>query len=873
MSDVENQPKEELLVSENKEILSPLQVVTEIPPIDVVDESKILKLRPTTKSTSVNFSPQLSENQKQIMRKNNSNLDTLGDLTHDDPKEIFSEETQKASGSLEASVAEIVSGIIDSALRNVDLLSRKESLDFEKTKMSSVVPEASQIEFLPQQAENLDPITPKQDYIEVRTEANQEPGTFQEERKEPESQEATVIADFITELIQSAVKDAYLPTQKDPSELDHEKTLLAANPEVVSVEEEKIIAPTRKSKSLKMATQPQEKVTVTKDEYDLEPEDQAELCQGSFGLEVKKESENEEASVNPVTGITEPAITDVHLLPNKEETSSAVVTPSQDVVGDKNQVSKTRKKSKRGKLHGEKVTATEQQSDSSNQTKEPSTPQPPQRKSRRSESAKTGMTLTQTPKLPSRKKSKNEDVSSSPSIAVNVVLNPESGLQATPEQSSFEGSKLSPPKRRPKSLKSSPEPQKVQDQTLTKEEPHTLETKTTELTVCRVLEENTSETESGHVTLQQTTTPTETLIELELLETERLEEAEDCEESAISVEDSNVELEKSLFFIDSIPGGAIVDTLQLNICNQVQDQEVSVVDRESKEDSSVLLTTLQPNATEMIEIVLCEKSMEKTATGLESLQNDQDGVTGLEEYGANSVFTDTSQDTSMGIHVLPVEMEEHQEDQKDKLASGNEDCEKPMNNISLVEKQETSKETREAILFPLGTSTEEKPSLGTEEKTPLKEDPKKKAQSDKPKQSGMALGFLPATQASTFSNEQESSMEPTQRSTLTDNFSDVKAIAETELVNESEVENASAVLRQLEAEFPEPAPIWASVEEVLDMRRRWGRYQDRLECEHHALSALELRVANLFGVSANLEPAPLNPLCQQLQAMQASYQK
>ncbi|XP_077477537.1 uncharacterized protein syne2b [Stigmatopora argus] len=751
MSDVENQPNEEALELESRETLSPLQVVTEIPPGDVVEESKIL--HSARKSKSVNFPPQLPENEEQIMRKNNSNLDTLGDVTHDDHKEIFCEEAQKASGSLEASVAEIVTGIIDSALRDVNLLSKKELLDCENTKMSSVITEASEIgsredenvshatersktvEFSPQPPENKEPVTPKQEYVEVRTDANQEPGVFQEERKEPESEEATVIADFVTGLIESAVRDAYLPTRKDHSESDHDKTPRAviANPEVVTVEEEKLIAPTRKSKSLKLT--PQEKATVTKDECDLEPEEKnKELCQGCFSPEVKKDSENGDASFNPVTEITEPAVTDVDLLPNKEEASSAVVTTSQDVDGDKGQVSTPRRKSKRGK-----VTATEQQSDSSNRTEQPTTPQPPQRKSRRSTassglpqsgaktskdraedttaveeeaaSAKSGMTLTETPKLPYRKKSKNEDVSSGPSIAVNVVLGPESGLQATPEQSGLEGSKLSPPKRRPKSLKASPEPQKVQDQTLTKEEPHTMATQTTELTVCRVVEENTSETESYHVTLrgdrpadltemmsiQQTTTPTETLIELELLETERLEEAEDHKEPAIGVEDANAELEKSLFFIDTIPGGAVVDTLQLNICNQVEDENDSAVSRESKGDSSVLLTTLQPNATEMIEIVLCEKSTEKTVAGSEPLQTDQEAVTRPEERGA-PVFTGASQDTATTIHVRPdvspVEMREHQEEQKDKPVAGNEDREKPTNHVSLVEKNGHSGETQ-----------------------------------------------------------------------------------------------------------------------------------------------------------------------------------
>lgn len=89
----------------------------------------------------------------------------------------------------------------------------------------------------------------------------------------------------------------------------------------------------------------------------------------------------------------------------------------------------------------------------------------------------------------------------------------------------------------------------------------------------------------------------------------------------------------------------------------------------------------------------------------------------------------------------------------------------------------------------------------------------------------------------------------------------------------SQVEKASAVLEQVEAELPDGSWLKASTEELQDLLQSWEQYQESLDCEHRALSALELRTARLLGVPAHLERAPPTPLCQQLQAMQSRYSR
>ncbi|XP_047197739.1 titin homolog isoform X13 [Hippoglossus stenolepis] len=85
------------------------------------------------------------------------------------------------------------------------------------------------------------------------------------------------------------------------------------------------------------------------------------------------------------------------------------------------------------------------------------------------------------------------------------------------------------------------------------------------------------------------------------------------------------------------------------------------------------------------------------------------------------------------------------------------------------------------------------------------------------------------------------------------------------------VEKASTVLELVEAELPDGSQAKASTEELHDVLQSREQYQDRLDCEHRSLSALELRAARMLGVPAHLEQAPPTPLCQQLQAMQARY--
>lgn len=87
------------------------------------------------------------------------------------------------------------------------------------------------------------------------------------------------------------------------------------------------------------------------------------------------------------------------------------------------------------------------------------------------------------------------------------------------------------------------------------------------------------------------------------------------------------------------------------------------------------------------------------------------------------------------------------------------------------------------------------------------------------------------------------------------------------------MEKASSVLEQIEAEFPEFSREKATSEELRELLQFWSPYQDRLDCEHRALSALELRVARLLRVPFHMEQAPPIPLCQELQTMQERYHR
>lgn len=87
------------------------------------------------------------------------------------------------------------------------------------------------------------------------------------------------------------------------------------------------------------------------------------------------------------------------------------------------------------------------------------------------------------------------------------------------------------------------------------------------------------------------------------------------------------------------------------------------------------------------------------------------------------------------------------------------------------------------------------------------------------------------------------------------------------------MEKASIVSEQVEAELPVSSGLRTSTEELQDLLQSWEQYQDRLDYEHRALSALELRAARLLRVPAHLEQAPPTPLCQQLQTLHARYSR
>lgn len=81
------------------------------------------------------------------------------------------------------------------------------------------------------------------------------------------------------------------------------------------------------------------------------------------------------------------------------------------------------------------------------------------------------------------------------------------------------------------------------------------------------------------------------------------------------------------------------------------------------------------------------------------------------------------------------------------------------------------------------------------------------------------------------------------------------------------------MLEQMDAELPDSSRENLTGDELQDLLLFWSQYQDRLDCEQRALSALELRAARLLGVPPNLEQAPPIELCQELQALQEHYHR
>ncbi|XP_061531422.1 uncharacterized protein syne2b isoform X2 [Phycodurus eques] len=822
--DVDLLSKKDPLELERRQIFSASQVVTEMSEGVIVEEGKISPH--TRKFKSVKFSPQLSKKEKPIMTKEESDLDPFMRKT-DDKEHSLCEEAQKASGSVEFSaIAEFVTGIIESAMRDVDIPSQNDQLKLERRKTSSVsqvatrIPEvveegkilpptseSKSVKYSPQLPKKEETMVPKEESnlepVEEKTQDENEYRICEEARRDSVSVEGSVVAEFGTAFIESAIRDVDSRSQKDPPEVESVKTSSAPQvvtgiPKVILVEG-KLSPPTRKSKSLTPTPQmpKKENAGVTKEDSNLEPrkekhqddKEHEHVCEDLSLQKARKDSVSvdDSAVARFITGLIESALRDVDLRSQKDllelesrKKSSAPQDSPEVVIVAEGEITPPKRKSKSVKLHFEEVTVSKQTSSYSRDQTETTTPQPPKRKSKSSTaspgilkkgpkktkeldrpSSNVGIAKTtveegkvvaataervkispETQKLPTRRKSKDHDVPSVPTdtdIAISEGFGPGSGVKpttehvkTTPDAAVFGDRKLSPPKRKSKLLKVSTEPKKRKDQTITKEEPNILKFKEAkhDETISEPVEESTSEMldnvmesdvtklsvladqppKSQTVTemsfAEQTMIPTPTVIELKLLETtrERPEEAKDHKVLLkVGVGDANTDLENTSLVLDRIPGSADVNTLELNVQNQVKDENPSVVSNTEQRDmvqgqSSVVLATLQPNVTELIEIVLCEKAVEKTCQteALEEvLELNQEGLTETEEHEA-SKSTDAFQDTPMTIHMGPdvhllqVEIRACQEEQKNKLETGKK--EKSTTDKSQVEKREMSTE-------------------------------------------------------------------------------------------------------------------------------------------------------------------------------------
>lgn len=81
------------------------------------------------------------------------------------------------------------------------------------------------------------------------------------------------------------------------------------------------------------------------------------------------------------------------------------------------------------------------------------------------------------------------------------------------------------------------------------------------------------------------------------------------------------------------------------------------------------------------------------------------------------------------------------------------------------------------------------------------------------------------------------------------------------------------MLDQLRQELPDKRGQAAPLEEPQELLAHLEQYLERLDCEHRALTALELQVARLLGVPAHQEQTPPIALCQKLQMMQDQYKE
>ncbi|XP_077395395.1 uncharacterized protein syne2b isoform X3 [Festucalex cinctus] len=678
------------------------QVVTGMPKVVTVEGGKLSL--PTIKTKSVAFSPKLPEKDLPVVPKEDSNLHPVEEKTQDDKEHRICEEAKDTASVKASDVAEFVTAIVESAVK---VLPQKDPLESERTATSSAsqdvgrlseVADDGQLEArrtsknVTQLPENEEP---KEEYAlepkEGTSQDDKEYTVCEEAIKDTASVESSAIVEFVTAIVETAVD---VLSQEGPLESERRATSSASQAvtgisEVAIVDEGKL-SPTRRSKNVTLTPQLPEKGK-PKEEYALEP----------------KEAASQERTVCEETEFC------------SRKTSSAPQDMPELVTVAEGGNSPPKRKSKAVKLHSEDVTVTKQRSSNSGQ--EPTTPQPPKRKSKSSTaspgSLKKGLMKTkepdtiqysnveamaksktispESPKLSTRRKSKKLDipsVSTVPDVAISKPFGLESGIK--PKAAVLGDRKLSPPKRKSKILKG-----------ITKEASDETTTVAVEESICEMVENDEATFSEAQVSVsemilaEQTITSMQTVIELELLEStsERHEEGQILLELAV---DDSAELEKSVVFLEGISGSTAVGALEPNTQNKVKDEHFSNVSSAEQKEPPVVLATLQPNATELIEIVLCDKAVEKTRqteTLVELVEIDPPRWSDTEEHEP-SVSTGAFQDPPTTIHMVPdvhllqIEIRAHQEEKKNKLETGTKERPNPADDMSPVEKQDTSTE-------------------------------------------------------------------------------------------------------------------------------------------------------------------------------------
>ncbi|XP_051942676.1 nesprin-2 [Hippocampus zosterae] len=726
---------------------SPL--ATEISEVGVVKDATKIST-PVRKSNTVKFSPKPSLRERATMTKEDSAPAATGRKSHRDTEHAVCRDAMEDSRSAGASAhEEFLIENLDSAMAEPH--QRKVATGIgniclaDKGNLSPPPRRSQNVTLTPRQPEGEPAVAKEGPALEADEDECQDdkghPVCDHAGRDSESAESATVVAEFVTGLIESAMRDFRSQIQSESGAASSAPQVAAGVLQVVPVEEGEISPPARKSKSLTLSPKVAEKDTplgARKEDSRVEPVEEEPQDDSQHGIceEARKGAEGVEASA---TDVIEPAMKDPDLLSefHCSKTSSAPQVAAASWPEVEGELTAPKRKSKAATLHFEDAEVSEQASSWCRDQSPPPTPQPPKRKSKTStaypgivekgpteskdehdrlrrsvvgfvgeaqELAATAKSRTispDPPKLSTRRKSKKHCVpsgSTEPDTAIGIGPGPASGPKPS---AAVWDAKLAPPKRKSKSSKASPELQKGEDQTIPKEAEPPGEERASPM--CELLAEAQNVPET--ISPGQTIAPTETVIALELPESTRGRPADAKDHNVllqVAADDDHANLGKRSALLDAARESAASDTLDMQ--HQVADESFSAVSPAQRKDLGqgeppVVFARLQTNATELIEIVLFEQAGERTGQSATPVELDRESPTGAEERGA-STSAGAFQHTPVTIHVGPdvhLEVEVRAcAEEKNKLQTGTKEGEKAAGDVSPGEKPDTSAERHRA---------------------------------------------------------------------------------------------------------------------------------------------------------------------------------